>query len=106
MSPTGSRICIRAAFIFTGLQVSFSNQAIRLFKISFSVALKPGAIDLAPQGDQVNRPHLANPARQWTITVNESPRKRFGIQGRHLRLYWMRGLGRVATEVRPSWRGR
>ncbi len=48
MSPTGSRICIRAAFIFTGLQVSFSNQAIRLFKISSSVALKPGAIDLTP----------------------------------------------------------
>src|SRR5262249_28676218 len=50
MSPTGSRICIRVAFIFTGLQVSFRNQAIRLFKISSSAALKPGAIDLAPLG--------------------------------------------------------
>src|ERR1700757_3063924 len=106
MLPTGSRIYIKAAFIFTALQVSFSNRRIRLFKISSSVALKPGAIDLALLGDPVNRPYLANPTRQWTITVNESARKRFGIKGGHLRLYRMCGLGRVGSEVRPSWRGR
>ena len=43
---TKSRICTKAVFTFTERQVSFSNQTIRSFKISCSVALKPGAIDL------------------------------------------------------------
>src|SRR5262249_35887883 len=66
----------RAAFISMGLQVSFSNRQTRLFRISSSVVLKPGAIDRFSSGrlDESPKPCEIKPGNGQLRSMNRHER--------------------------------
>src|SRR4029078_4134286 len=87
MSPTELPTCMKAGFILAERLISFSNRAIRSFKISSSADLTVEAIELNCVWSQAQIA-LGNPsvtlrksAETSTITIRDEPaRARFGIQ--------------------------